>query len=83
MEAKMVLTYENAKEAKAVSQAVSPDNMKTPRNLSVSTFDAENQVVASICYEGENIMAFSSTIDDLLKCILIAEKAFSAIKKQN
>lgn len=82
MEAKIILTYENAEEAKTVSQAVSPDNEKTPENLSVDTFYAENQVVASIHYKGDNVMTFASTIDDLLSCVTIAEKTFSVVKKR-
>ena len=82
MKTKIVLKYENEREAKTVSQAVSPDNMKTPMHLGVDTFDVGNQVVASVNYEGDNIMTLASTIDDLLRCATIAEKTFLAIRKR-
>ncbi len=82
MEAKIILTYENEREAKTVSQAVSPDNLKTPKNLHVKTADTENQVVTTIYYEEDNLMTFASTIDDLLSCVTTAEKIFSTVKKK-
>jgi len=81
VEARITLIYEDRREAKAVSEAVSPDNVKTPENLYVETFNVENRVVASVKYNGENLRVFQSTIDDLLSCISVAEKTFSAIKK--
>ncbi|MCW4019613.1 MAG: KEOPS complex subunit Pcc1 [Candidatus Bathyarchaeota archaeon] len=81
MEARITLVYEDRKEAKAVSEAVSPDNIKTPENLSVETLSTDNSVVTSIEYEGDNLMTFLATIDDLLSCASVAEKTFSAIKK--
>ena len=80
MEARITLVYRDEKEAKTVSEAVSPDNIKPPKGLSVETFNVENRVVASIKYDGNNLMTFLSTIDDLLSCVSIAEKAFLAVK---
>ncbi len=82
MKTKVILKYESEREAKTVSQAVSPDNMKTPLNLRVETINVGNQVVASVNYEGDNIMILASTVDDLLRCATVAEKAFLAIKKR-
>lgn len=80
MEARITLVYRDEKEAKTVSVAVSPDNIKPPKGLSVETFNVENRVVASIKYDGNSLMTFLSTIDDLLSCVSIAEKAFLAVK---
>ncbi len=75
------MAYESAREAKAVSEAVAPDNVKAPKSLYVKTDKVDSSVVTSIEYEGDNLMTFLSTIDDLLSCVSVAEKAFSATKK--
>jgi len=82
MEAKIILVYEDQKEAKAVSEAISPDNIKVPKNLSVETSRAENRVETLINYEGENLRTLLSTIDDLLSSVSIAEKIYLTIKKR-
>jgi hypothetical protein len=81
MEARITLVYKEAREAKAVSEAISPDNLKTPRNLSVETYAENKTVVTLIKYDGDNMGTFSSTIDDVLSCVAVAEKAFSAISQ--
>jgi hypothetical protein len=81
MEASITLVYKEAREAKAVSEAISPDNLKTPRNLSVETHAENKTVVTLIKYDGDNMGTFSSTIDDVLSCVTVAEKAFSAISQ--
>ena len=82
MEAKIILVYEDQKEAKAVSEAISPDNIKTPKNLSVATSWVKNRVETSIKYDGENLMTILSTIDDLLSSVSVAEKVYLTIKKR-
>lgn len=81
MEAKLSLVYRDAKEAKAVSEAISPDNLETPSNLLVETYASGNAVVTLVKYDGENLGTFTSTIDDVLSCVTVAEKTFSAIKR--
>ena len=81
MESKIILVYGDSNEARAVSEAVSPDNVRTPENLSVKTFSMENRVVTLVKYDGKNLMTFTSTIDDLLSCVSVAEKTFSTVKK--
>lgn len=81
MEARISLFYRDQREAKAVSEAVSPDNTKTPENLSVHTSAIDNSVVTSIEYEGDNLMTFLSTIDDLLSCVSVAEKALLTLER--
>ena len=80
MEARISLVYEDQREAKAVSEAVSPDNIKTPKNLLVETSRIDNLVVTSIRYDGDNLMTFSSTIEDFLRCVSVAEKTFLTLK---
>jgi len=81
MEAKITLVYKEAREAKAVSEAISPDNLETPSNLSVETYAIEKTMVTLITYNGDNMGTFTSTIDDVLSCVTVAEKAFSAIRQ--
>jgi hypothetical protein len=81
METEIKLLYKNPKEAKAVSEAVSPDNVGAPAGLSVQTSWIGNTVTATVKYDGDNFMTFLSTIDDILSCASVAEKAFMATKK--
>ena len=82
-EAKIILTYDDAKEAKAVSQAVSPDNAGAPKELFIKTEVKGNRVVTTVRYEGERVETFLSTIDDLLSCASTAEKTILVLKKKH
>jgi len=81
MEAEILLKYANRREAEAVARAVSPDNVKVPCGLSVETKASGSKVFTTISYSGERVGTFISTIDDLLSCISVAERTFSAIKR--
>lgn len=76
MEAKIILVYRNKREAEAVAKAVSPDNVKVPSGLSVKTTHRGTKVFTLVKCEIA-LPTFNSTIDDLLCCASIAEKAFS------
>jgi hypothetical protein len=80
VEARITLVYEDEREARAVSEAVSPDNAETPEGLYVETVGTDNRVVTWVKYNGENLMTFLSTIDDLLSCVSVAEKTFLTVK---
>ncbi|RJS80429.1 KEOPS complex subunit [Candidatus Bathyarchaeota archaeon] len=73
MEAEIILKYDNEKYAKAVANAVSPDNFKTPSNLSVKTLCSGKDVVTKIKCKGK-LSTLLATIDDLLFCVSTAEK---------
>jgi len=60
--------------AKAIAQAVSPDNFKTPKGLSIRTVRKGNRVITKLNHDGK-FLTFIATIDDLLFCISTAEKA--------
>lgn len=79
MEATITLEYDNEKVAEAVADAVSPDNYKTPANLSITTLRKHNTVVTEIKTEGK-ILTFIATIDDLLFSVSVAEKTLSAVQ---
>ncbi len=79
MKAEITLTYEAVIEAEAVASAVSPDNVKVPPGLFVRTTRRKNKVFTQIECE-TRLQTLIATIDDLLACVSIAEKAFSAVK---
>jgi hypothetical protein len=80
VEAEISLIYDDEAEAESIFKAVSPDNAETPNGLIVETQKIGRKVVTIIEYYGDNIATLLSTIDDLLKCVLTAEKTISAIK---
>jgi len=79
IQAKIVLKYENEEKAKAVASAVSPDNVKYPE-LSIRTFNDGCQVVTLIGCKGK-IGTFITTVDDLLRCLIVAEKTVNLVRE--
>ncbi|MEM2910976.1 MAG: KEOPS complex subunit Pcc1 [Candidatus Bathyarchaeia archaeon] len=80
MEAKIVIQYNDSESARAVAEAVSPDNFKVPSGLRVKTVCSGNEVLTLIKCKKE-FPTFIATIDDLLFSISIAEKTLKALKK--
>lgn len=79
LKAKLSFPYETRREAQAVAEAVSPDNTETPIGLTVETVRDNCQLLAFVqCDKG--LGTFLATLDDLLACISIAEKAFEAVQ---
>ena len=79
LQATITLEYKDEKTAKAIAQAVSPDNLKTPIGLHVKTERNANKVITQIDCEGK-LATFTATIDDLLFSVSTAEKALKTIK---
>ncbi|MBS7643382.1 hypothetical protein KEJ26_02200 [Candidatus Bathyarchaeota archaeon] len=79
MEAKIFLRYDTVGEAEAVLEAVSPDNLKVPRGLRVITKRKGVTVITNIKCE-LRLETFIATINDLLSCIQVAERALGAAK---
>lgn len=69
-----MLEYDEARMAEAVANAVSPDNFKTPVDLTVKTMLKEKKVLTRIVCK-EKLPTFIATVDDLLSCVSTAEKA--------
>jgi hypothetical protein len=80
LEATITLEYPDDKTAEAVTNAVSPDNFKTPIGLNVNTIRENNKVVSHIRCEGK-LATFTATIDDLLFSASTAEKTLNTISK--
>lgn len=81
MEAEITLSYANEKEAEAVAKAVSPDNVQTPKGLTVQTFRKGCKVVTHVRCE-MRLQTFLATLDDLLRCVSVAEKTLSVAKEK-
>jgi hypothetical protein len=81
LQATVTLEYKDEKTAKAIAQAVSPDNLKTPIGLQVKTIRENNKVITQIECEGK-LATFTATIDDLLFSASTAEKTLKAIKRR-
>jgi hypothetical protein len=79
LEAEIILEYGEARIAEAVARAVSPDNFKTPKGLSIKTTWENSNVLTTIKCK-EKLPTFIATVDDLLFCAATAEKALQAIK---
>lgn len=74
MEAEVILRYDNIRVAEAIAKAVAPDNLKGPPGLSIRTTRKAERVVTRISHSG-GLPTFIATIDDLLFCVSMAEKA--------
>ena len=73
MQAEVILEYDNIKVAEAIARAVSPDNFRTPKGLSIRTVRKANKVITKLDHNGK-FLTFIATIDDLLFCVSTAEK---------
>lgn len=80
MEAEIIISYDDAVSAEAIVTAVSPDNIKVPRGLSVKTRREGSNVITNIkC--SRKLQTFIATIDDLLFAISLAEKTLKTAQK--
>ena len=77
LEAELRFTYATKREAEAVNDAISPDNIKTPSGLQVETTRNHSNLLTHIRCE-KSIETLISTLDDLVACISVAEQAFMA-----
>jgi len=80
LEAEIRLSYENEREAEAVATAVSPDNVEVPPGLYVKTVRKGSNVLTRVECQ-TRLQTLIATIDDLLACVSVAEKAFTVAKK--
>jgi tRNA threonylcarbamoyladenosine modification (KEOPS) complex Pcc1 subunit len=81
MKARIALEADSSEEAKAISRALNPDNLKAPRGMRISTSTRGAEIVSEIVFLGR-IATLTSTIDDILRCARAAERAFKSLSKQ-
>jgi len=80
LKAEILLDYSNNLVAQAIAEAVSPDNLKTPKGLSVKTACNDGKVATTIVSQ-RKFATFIATIDDLLFCVSVAEKTVQTARK--
>jgi len=80
LEANINISYKTVREARAVADAVAPDNVKVPVGLSVKASVHGLKVSTKIVCE-TRLETFIATIDDLLSAVSVAEKTVSTVKK--
>ena len=80
MRAEVTLSYRNEREAEAVAKAVSPDNVEVPFGLSVKTVRRRSKVFTTVECQ-TRLQTFIATLDDLLSCVSVAEKAYSVARE--
>ena len=80
MEAEIRLFYGSEREAEAVANAVSPDNVEVPPGLIVKTVRRGTEVLTRVECK-TRLQTLIATLDDLLSCVSVAEKTFSIAKK--
>jgi len=76
--ARIELELESRKTAEAVAKSVTPDNVKTPKGLTVRT-KASGRKVVSVVECDKKFETFFSTLDDLLSCLQVAEKTLGVV----
>jgi len=78
VEAELTLRYLNEKTARAVVEAVSPDNYHAPEGLELSVVRRKTDITVRVrCPKG--VGSLISTLDDLLSCLAAAEKALDGL----
>jgi hypothetical protein len=81
LEAEISLSYKTDRQATAVADAVSPDNVKPPEGLTIKTVKQGRNVLTHIKCRS-SMLTFISTIDDLLAAVAVAERSISTVKNR-
>ena len=79
-EARIRFSYDDEALARAVHEAVEPDNRPLPEGLSVRGWVEGKHVIFEVSCS-KSLGSFWATIDDLLACVQTAEKALRAVGK--
>lgn len=72
MHARITCSYTDERTCRAVVAALTPDNLRVPKGLKISTVQRGRRMVTEVQLDGraETLLA---TVDDLLACALAAE----------
>lgn len=77
-EAELTLRYPDEETARAVAEAVSPDNYQAPEGMEVSVKRRKTEIDVRIrCPKG--VGSLIQTLDDLLSCLAAAEKTLGSL----
>ena len=72
--------YDDSKTVRSIMEAISPDNLDAPEGIDVAAKVEENILKISISCS-RDIGSLISTVDDLLSCVQVAERAIDEIEK--
>ena len=76
-EAWIRLRYEDESTAKAVHEAISPDNYQAPEGIDIQA--VREGATLRIWVRTQRLRSLLPTLDDLLACIQAAERALEAL----
>ena len=77
-EAELILRYNDEETARAVVEAVSPDNYQALEGLELSVERRKTEITVKVhCSKG--VGSLISTLDDLLSCLATAEKTLNGL----
>ncbi len=77
-EAELTLRYPNEETARAVAEAVSPDNYQAPEGMEVRVERRGTEIDVRVrCPKG--VGSLIQTLDDLLSCLAAAEKTIGGV----
>jgi len=79
MRTRITVNFDSKREARAVADALAPDNVDASKQVRVKTVVRGKAVEASVNCRGR-LETFIATIDDLLSCMLAAEKTLHAVR---
>ena len=72
------IVYADAETARFILEAISPDNLKAPKGVSIEArVEGCTLKVSVSCARG--VGSLTSTVDDLLSCVQAAERAISGV----
>ncbi|MEM2300126.1 MAG: KEOPS complex subunit Pcc1 [Candidatus Hadarchaeales archaeon] len=74
MKAELEIEYEDEKTARALAEALTPDNLEAPNEMKIITKSEGCVIFTEINFSGR-IRTLIATIDDLLSCLQAAEEA--------
>ena len=78
MEAELKIRYPNEETARAIIDAVGPDNYQAPEGLELGIEQVKTKITISVrCPKG--VGSLISTLDDLFGCLAAAEKALKGL----
>lgn len=78
-EARLELRYDDEETAKAVLEAISPDNYQAPPGIDIEAHREESTLWIRV--KTQRMRSLLPTLDDLLACIQAAERALEAVSK--
>ena len=81
-EAELKLVYPDEASAKAIYEAVRPDNELLPRGLEIKGALKGSSVELKVVCQ-KSMESLQATLDDLMACVQAAERALEAVRERS